>query len=54
MAGGPWQVLSPVDGLADAPVERFEISLAAGQDARQVVVRVTDLLQNVTSVPAVR
>lgn len=54
LAGGPWQMVGPADGLADALNERFEIRLAAGQDGTQVVVRVTDLLQNVTSVPAVR
>ncbi len=54
VAGAPWQLVHPADALADAPVERYVIRLGAGQDARQVVVRATDLLQNVTSVPAVR
>lgn len=54
VAGAPWRLVHPADALADAPLERYVIRLGAGQDARQVVVRATDLLQNVTSVPAVR
>ncbi len=50
--GGPWQLVYPVDGLADAPEERYEIPLAADADVRRVVVRATDRLQNVMSQPA--
>jgi hypothetical protein len=52
--GGPWQLVYPVDGLADAPDERYEIPLAAEADARRMVVRATDRLQNVMSQPAVQ
>ena len=51
IAGGPWLLVYPADGLADSPNERYEITLAAGTDPRQVVLRATDLLQNVVSRP---
>jgi hypothetical protein len=54
IAGSAWQLVSPLDGLSDSPVERYAISLSAGQDERDVVVRATDQFQNVTSVPAAR
>ena len=54
VAGATWQLVLPADGLSDSPIERYEISLSAGQDERDVVVRATDQLQNVTSVPAAR
>jgi hypothetical protein len=54
VAGSPWQLAHPVDGLADAPVERYDIRLGQGQEAALVVIRATDLLQNITSVPASR
>ena len=54
MAGSPWQLVHPLDGLSDAPVERYEIRLGEGQDPRLVVIRATDLLQNVISIPAAR
>jgi hypothetical protein len=49
LGGGPWQVIYPVDGIADSPEERYEIALATEADASRVVVRITDALQNVTS-----
>jgi hypothetical protein len=52
--GGAWQLLYPLDGLADAPEERYELPLAAGTAASRVVIRATDLLQNAASVPAAR
>ena len=52
LAGGPWQIVYPVDGLADAPDERFEIPLSAEGDVARLMLRATDVLQNVTSVPA--
>jgi hypothetical protein len=52
LAGGPWQLVYPTDGLADARVERYDIPLAAEADVARLMLRATDLLQNVTSVPA--
>lgn len=54
LAGGPWQLVYPADGLADAPEERYEIPLSNDTDASRIVIRVTDLLQNVMSQPAIR
>ena len=50
VGGGPWQLVYPADGLADSPDERYEIALPAGTDPARVVIRATDLLQNVSSV----
>ena len=33
LAGGPWQLVYPADGLADSPEERYEIPLATDADA---------------------
>lgn len=49
IAGTPWQVVYPMDGLADSPDERYEITLPADTDLSRVVLRATDLLQNVGS-----
>jgi hypothetical protein len=54
VGGGPWQIVYPVDGLADAPDERYELPLAANTDPAQIVIRATDLLQNSSAVPAAR
>jgi hypothetical protein len=54
VAGGPWQIVYPVDGLADAPDERYELPLASNTDPAQIVVRATDLLQNTAAAPAVK
>ncbi len=50
--GGAWQLVYPVDGLADSPDERYEIVLPAGVDPARVVLRATDQLQNVSSAAA--
>ena len=42
-----WQLVYPADGLADAPEERYEFSLPAEADLTRLIVRATDLLQNV-------
>ena len=49
VAGTPWQVVYPMDGLADSPDERYEITLPADTDLARVLLRATDLLQNVGS-----
>jgi hypothetical protein len=54
VAGGPWQIVYPVDGLADAPDERYELPLSANTDPAQIVIRATDLLQNTAATPAVK
>ena len=54
VAGGAWQLVYPVDGLSDSPDERYELPLASDADAARIVIRATDLLQNVTSQPAGR
>jgi hypothetical protein len=54
LAGGPWQVVYPSDGVADAPDERYEVPLGAESDLDRLVLRAIDLLQNVASSPAVR
>ena len=46
VAGGPWLILYPVDGLADAPDERYELPLSANANPSEIVIRATDLLQN--------
>jgi hypothetical protein len=50
--GGEWQLVYPVDGLADSPEERYTIPLPAGVTAADVVLRVMDRLRNVASRPA--
>jgi hypothetical protein len=47
LAGGGWQLVYPADGLADAPEERFEFTLPADADVSRLIIRATDLLQNV-------
>jgi PQQ-like domain/Two component regulator propeller len=54
VGGGPWQVVYPVDGLADSPEEHYDFVLPAGVDAAHVVLRATDILQNVASQSAGR
>ena len=49
LGGGPWRLVYPVDGLADSPDERYEIPLAADADAGRIVIRATDVMQNVAS-----
>jgi hypothetical protein len=49
IGGQPWQVLRPMDGLADSRDERFELTLPAADAAPRVVIRATDVMQNVAS-----
>ncbi|HXT69855.1 MAG TPA: hypothetical protein VN700_08865 [Vicinamibacterales bacterium] len=49
IAGNNWQVVYPVDGLSDSLDERYEIVLPADAVLSRVVIRATDLLQNVAS-----
>ena len=52
VSGGVWQLLYPADGLADSPNEQYEIPLSGDIDPGRIVIRATDLLQNVMSQPA--
>ena len=47
--GNRWQLIYPVDGLADSPDERYEIPLQNDADAAKIMIRATDALQNVGS-----
>ncbi|HKW01297.1 MAG TPA: two-component regulator propeller domain-containing protein [Vicinamibacterales bacterium] len=49
IGGGPWQLIAPVDGLADSPDERYEISIANEADAARIMIRATDVLGNVVA-----
>ncbi len=49
LGGAPWQLISPVDGLADSPDERYEIPVASEADVSRVMIRATDSLQNVAA-----
>lgn len=49
LTGSAWTVAYPVDGLSDSLEERYEIALPADADPTRVVLRATDLLQNVAT-----
>ncbi|MFI5177208.1 MAG: two-component regulator propeller domain-containing protein [Vicinamibacterales bacterium] len=49
LGGGPWQLIAPLDGLADSPDERYEIPLASEGDAARIMIRATDSMQNVAA-----
>src|SRR5262249_46651431 len=38
LGGGAWQMIYPVDGVADSPSERYELPLANEADAARIVV----------------
>jgi Two component regulator propeller len=50
LGGQAWQVLRPMDGLADSRDERFELTLPSADAAGRVVIRAVDVMQNVASV----
>jgi sugar lactone lactonase YvrE len=49
LGGGGWQLVYPVDGVADSPDERYEIPLANEADAARIVIRAMDVMQNIAS-----
>ena len=49
LGGQNWQALRPLDGLADSRDEQFELTLPSAADAARLVIRATDVMQNVTS-----
>jgi hypothetical protein len=52
VGGGTWRLAYPVDGLADSPDERYDVTVASEADLARLVVRATDALQNVLTLPA--
>jgi hypothetical protein len=53
LGGGRWVAVYPVDGTADSPDERFDITVASDADLARMVIRAFDTLQNVATQPAV-
>lgn len=49
LGGERWQVVYPEDGLSDSREESFTITLPAAADRARLVVRATDVLQNVST-----
>ena len=46
------EALRPLDGLADSREEQFEVTLPSAADAARLVIRASDVMQNVTSAVA--
>jgi sugar lactone lactonase YvrE len=44
-----WRVVYPVDGLADSRVESFAVVIDDGMDGNNIIVRATDVLNNVAT-----
>jgi hypothetical protein len=49
LGGERWQVVYPADGLSDSREETFEIRLPSAADRARLVIRATDVLQNVAT-----
>lgn len=47
--GSVFAPINPVDGVADSREERYELTLPAGTDATRVMIRATDVMQNVST-----
>jgi hypothetical protein len=47
--GDRWQTIYPRDGIADSRFEQFELVMEGDTAARGVIIRATDLLNNITS-----
>jgi hypothetical protein len=54
VGSGAWQLIYPIDGLADSPDELYEIPVANEAEARRIIIRASDVLQNVASQAAGR
>lgn len=52
IGGERWQVIYPADGLSDSREEVFEIRLPSAADRARLVIRATDVLQNVATAVA--
>ncbi len=53
IGGGEWVLVNPVDGLTDSRDERYVIAVKSDADLARLVIRATDVMQNVTSRPAI-
>jgi hypothetical protein len=49
VGGDKWQVVYPADGLSDSREEVYEIKLPLAADRARLVIRATDVLQNVAT-----
>jgi hypothetical protein len=49
LGGARWQVVYPSDGLSDSREETFTITLPSAADRSRLVIRATDVLQNVAT-----
>ena len=49
IGGEKWQVVYPADGLSDSREEVYEIKLPSAADRARLVIRATDVLQNVST-----
>jgi hypothetical protein len=54
IGGEKWQVVYPADGLSDSREEVYEITLPSAADRARLVIRATDVLQNVSTAVAER
>ena len=50
IGGEKWQVVYPADGLSDSREEVYDIRIPAAADRARLVIRATDVLQNVATV----
>lgn len=49
LGGDRWQVIYPVDGLSDSREEAFTITLPSAADRARLIIRATDVLQNIAT-----
>lgn len=49
IGGSAFVTMPPVDGVADSREERYELALPAGTDPARVMIRATDVMQNVST-----
>ena len=54
LGGDRWQVVYPADGLSDSREETFTITLPSAADRARLVIRATDVLQNVATLGDIR
>lgn len=50
LGGERWRVVYPADGLSDSREEQFTITLPSAADRTRLVIRATDVLQNVATI----